>query len=173
MFDMTEGFREAFGVKAGTYTVHVSQTALALLAQGNAGRVALLDLCLEDDNVGIAIAEFVRRMQIDGDAYHARNLPSLTPSRFVAGKVTNGKQRFVRITEEDDRNVAAGQPPSRYVVCFVERSTGLIWKAATMKGPALNFPRGNVWELPKIVNGRGIDAGSALVKGRTAQGRSL
>jgi hypothetical protein len=160
-------------VSAQTYTVGVSQTALALLAQGSPGRVALLDLCLENDNVDTAITALVRRMQVDGDAYHARNLPNIKPSYFVTGKVTSGKQRFVRITEEDDRNVDAGLPPSRYVVCFVERFTGLIWKAATFKGPALNFPRGNVWLLPKTVNGRGIDSGTALVKGYTAQGRPL
>ena len=38
--------------------------------------------------------------------------------------------------------------PSRSVVGFVEAGTGLMWKAATFKAPALNFPRGCIFTLP-------------------------
>ena len=33
------------------------------------------------------------------------------------------------------------------VVCFVEKANGKIWKAASFSKPALNFPRGNVYDL--------------------------
>lgn len=35
---------------------------------------------------------------------------------------------------------------SRNVECFVERATGLIWKAAGWKRPCLNFPRGTIYQ---------------------------
>jgi hypothetical protein len=169
-----QGSREQSG-NAVTYsmTTPVASTALALLAQGDVGRCALRDLCLENDNVGVAIKELVRRMQIESDAYHAKHRPSLLPDRYMTDPVTGPKQRFIRVVEEAGQESHCSRLPDRQVVCFVERFTGLIWKAATFKAPALNFPRGNVWELPTRVNGRGIDSGTALVKGRTAQGRDL
>lgn len=36
----------------------------------------------------------------------------------------------------------------RSVHCFIERETGIVWKADGWKGPTKNFPRGNIYELP-------------------------
>lgn len=41
---------------------------------------------------------------------------------------------------------------SRSAFAFVSRSDGFIWKPAGFKGPAKNFPRGNVLSLDRPVS---------------------
>jgi hypothetical protein len=53
--------------------------------------------------------------------------------------LSRGK-RFIRIY---GKKFATG---ARSAIVFVEKETGLIWKAASWKGPALNFPRGSIFE---------------------------
>lgn len=41
---------------------------------------------------------------------------------------------------------------SRSVHSFVEKETGLIWRAKSWKAPALNHPRGNIFDNSSFVN---------------------
>jgi hypothetical protein len=95
---------------------------------------ALSDEVLFTESVEDGIKAFVAHLKAMTDAYFAKNYTNLTPPTW---EITSGP-RFVRIVKAD----APGS--SRSVYCFVEKSTGLIWKAAGWKAPALNFPRGNV-----------------------------
>lgn len=52
-----------------------------------------------------------------------------------------GGRKYIRIVQEDPDS-----GDHRSVVCFVERSTGLIWKPASWKAPTKNFSRGNIRE---------------------------
>lgn len=70
--------------------------------------------------------------------YYAKSLTNLTPPTF---HVSKGGRRFFRVFAQETSG------SGRYVVSFVEKATGLIWKADGWKGPALNYPRGNVLDL--------------------------
>lgn len=61
--------------------------------------------------------------------YAQANIPQLS--------LSEGK-RFVKIVVKDLHGNA------RSVFGFIEKETGLVWKAASYKAPALNFPRGNI-----------------------------
>lgn len=73
---------------------------------------------------------------------YAKLHPILTPGThgYSMGK------KYTRVYQD----MSNGQ---RSVVFFAENATGTVWKAAGWKGPALNFPRGNIntpegrWEL--------------------------
>jgi hypothetical protein len=41
---------------------------------------------------------------------------------------------------------------SRSVHSFVEKATGLIWRAKSWKAPALNHPRGNIFDQSSYLN---------------------
>ena len=41
---------------------------------------------------------------------------------------------------------------SRSVHSFVEKESGVIWRAASWKAPAKNFPRGNVFDSGSYLN---------------------
>lgn len=80
----------------------------------------------------------------------ALNAEAAKPGHLCAGKLYSrfeldkpGK-RFVRVVDVtlDDR----GNAISRSVQCFVELSNGLVWKAASWKAPALNYPRGCIFD---------------------------
>ena len=58
--------------------------------------------------------------------------------------VAPGGRKFAKIVRTSMRN---NDRVDQSVVCFVDKSTGDIWKAAGWKGPALNFPRGSVFDL--------------------------
>jgi hypothetical protein len=68
--------------------------------------------------------------------------------RFEADPRGRKFTRIVRVIGRHDD----GPDVSRSALCFVERATGKIWKADGWKGPALNFPRGSVYELPDALH---------------------
>jgi hypothetical protein len=95
-----------------------------------------------DKNIDNAIAAYVAALNAAEAARFARLYPSLTPSTY---SVDPNGQKFVRIVAH-----AMGRTDDRSVHVFVERATGLIWKAAGWKGPARNFSRGSVFDaLPE------------------------
>ncbi len=75
--------------------------------------------------------------------YFAKHYDKLTPPKFYADP--KGR-KYIRIVREDQHGNQGRPNPykSRSVHCFVERDTGLIWKAAGWKAPAKNFSRGNI-----------------------------
>lgn len=89
------------------------------------------------------LAEFTARLQGVSDTYFAKQFPTLTPSRFA---VDTGGRKFKRIVRSD----ADGS--QRSVWGFVEVTTGLIWKAATWKAPARNFPRGSIFDPSRALD---------------------
>lgn len=87
-----------------------------------------------------ALAVLVARIQTESDAYYAKSFPSLSPPRFTVAPSKKG-QRFVKIVEN-----------GRRIVGFIELGTGFMWKSAG-RAPALNFPRGCIFDLDKIPEG--------------------
>lgn len=67
--------------------------------------------------------------------YFAKHYDNLTPPKFYPDP--NGR-KWIRIVQEETYGTG------RSVHCFVERDTGLIWKAAGWKAPARNFSRGSI-----------------------------
>ena len=68
--------------------------------------------------------------------YYEAKLPNLdTPELkvYVGGK-------YYKVTRG---NISAGHN-NEAVWCFVDKEEGNIWKAASWKAPAKNFPRGNI-----------------------------
>lgn len=77
------------------------------------------------------ILAFCAYLQDLTNKYFALHYDRLTPPTVAPDF---GGRKYIRITRD------------RSAHCFVERATGLIWKAASWKAPALNFPRGNIRE---------------------------
>ena len=55
-------------------------------------------------------------------------------------KVYQGGSKYYKISKKEKRG------SSESVWFFVSKEDGLIWKAASWKAPAKNFPRGNILE---------------------------
>jgi len=81
------------------------------------------------------LLEFCAAIETSTAAFFAKHYDKLSPPKFYPDP--KGR-KYVRIVRED----ASGT--SRSVHCFVERDTGLIWKAAGWKAPARNFSRGSI-----------------------------
>ena len=81
-----------------------------------------------------AFANFMTLLQAREDRYVRANFPNLTPATFTA----EPGRRFIRIVKANDRS-------SRGVHCFVEQSTGNIYKAAGWKAPTTKHVRGNIF----------------------------
>jgi len=79
--------------------------------------------------------------------YFAKHYANLTAPIFTFDP--KGR-KYVRIVRSDVDGSA------RSVVCFVERATGLIWKAASWKAPAKNFPRGSIHDTNRLTDGDNI-----------------
>ncbi len=85
-----------------------------------------------------ALTAYLDRMNAAEAVRHAKRYPSLAvPSYVIAGR----GRKFDR--------VARVGPAERSAVAFVEKATGKIWKPASWKSPALNFPRGDIFALPE------------------------
>jgi hypothetical protein len=54
-------------------------------------------------------------------------------------------KRFIKIVMAEIRYETKDTIASR-VIGFVEKETGKVYKAASWKAPALNFPRGNIFD---------------------------
>lgn len=88
------------------------------------------------DEFKTALDNFVKLTQESIGAHFAQNYPNLTPPRIYVDP--RGK-KYLRVVREDHDG------SSRAVHLFVEVATGLIWKAASWKAPALNSPRGSIF----------------------------
>lgn len=86
----------------------------------------------------IALSEYVERLQVAQREDFERSGYIHDVPQFGAD---TGGSKYVRIVR------ASGSSSS--VHCFVEKSTGKIWKAASWKAPAKNFSRGSIFELPQ------------------------
>lgn len=132
--------------------------------------VPLQDVACEiADRYEAALAALVSRIQAESDAEYEAHIAktadkygetiaytkswSSKPDTFAVDLRRKG-WRFARIWRTSYYNVCRLDDgtekgaPSRSVVGFVEAGTGLLWKAATWKAPALNFPRGCIFDLP-------------------------
>lgn len=89
-------------------------------------------------NIQAAIIEFTA--QLTEQAVNRYGSTSLDADVYT---VDPRGRKFARIVCNNH-----GRGDSRYVHCFVEKATGLIWKAAGWNGPATNYPRGSVLDLP-------------------------
>ncbi len=93
------------------------------------------------------ILAFCGKLAAKNVAYFDKHYPNLSAPSFYPSK---GGRKYVRIVRADNPG------PGRSVQCFVERSTGLIWKAASWKSPATNFPRGSILESNRLTEGENI-----------------
>jgi hypothetical protein len=82
--------------------------------------------------------QFIASLKIFLEALEGERRKELTSLKPTVATSQGGK-RFVRVYERYKTG-------TRQALCFVERSTGLVWKAASWKAPALNFPRGSIYK---------------------------
>jgi hypothetical protein len=121
-----------------------------------------------------ALAALVARIQAEVRSRHdewiLNGFPRQDPPLIRAMPAHNG---FIRITstylthdavaaamvaddarqEGRSRSVIDGLTRDGHTVGFVEVGTGLLWKAATRTAPALNYPRGCLFDLEAIPAG--------------------
>jgi hypothetical protein len=93
---------------------------------------------MSEDLFYTALSNYLERLQAaQVEDFKQKNYKQPAPQY---GADTGGSKyiRIVRSYGEDQRSVH----------CFVEKSTGKIWKAAGWRTPAKNFPRGSIFELP-------------------------
>lgn len=88
-----------------------------------------------------AILDFLPRLQAQVDADYAKFMPAHKDWAPVLSYKEG--QRFVKIHASDKRDGVVDLSGGR-VFGFIEKETGLLWKAATYKAPALNFSRGSI-----------------------------
>lgn len=111
--------------------------------------------CAIADQFEAALAALVARLQATNDAkYNERRVLALPKPSIFSVEPRRKGWRFAKIIKTAFYNVhvhpdgtETGEP-SVSVVGFVEAGTGLMWKAATRRAPALNFPRGCIFTLP-------------------------
>lgn len=88
------------------------------------------------------ITEFCAAIEASTATFFAKHYANLTPPKFYADP--KGRKYIRIVCENQFRNTGPNSYTSRSVHCFVERDTGLIWKAAGWKAPARNFSRGSI-----------------------------
>jgi len=84
------------------------------------------------------LADFVASVQGVSDAYFAAKFPTLTVPVISSSK----GRKFARIIRDTGSQ--------RMVYCFVEMTTGDLYKAASWKAPAKNFARGNIFTAESV-----------------------
>lgn len=106
-----------------------------------------------------AITEFVIFLNEANAAHTAKHHPALKPEPIYA----DGGRKYIRIVK--DRGGS-----SRHVHCFVDATTGDVYKAATWKAPALNGARFNLLDPVSFAKLREVwdPYGSYLYKGAVA-----
>jgi len=82
-----------------------------------------------------ALVAHVARLQAAANAKFAADYPNLDPPTISAELL----KRYARVIRTDGSQ--------RFVVHFVEVTTGLIWKAKSWKAPARNYPRGSIYAV--------------------------
>lgn len=106
------------------------------------------------------IAEFVTNLQELVDAHHAKSGYTRFSGVIEADK---GGRKYVRITKATAHKDEEGRVASvsgKHAFCFVELSTGNVFKVASWKTPA-KHPRGSIfgktntlgWGLPSVNRG--------------------
>ena len=73
-----------------------------------------------------------------------RHGDNVNSSRFVPEKGGRVYKRIIRIDAVGGREISH----SGSAHCFVKLDDGTLWKPAGLKGPAKNFPRGSVFDVP-------------------------
>ena len=73
------------------------------------------------------------------DKYYAKHLSNLTPCVY---KVFKGR-KYDKVVRVDSSSTC--------VHSFVEKETGKVWKAASYKAPAKNFPRADIYDYESLV----------------------
>lgn len=121
----------------------LAQVMTDMLLEGRTAELAALQQAEAGLGFESALAALVARIQANTNHYYATKFPTLAPPVISYDKSRRG-QRFVRIIATDNWN----HEPGRRVVGFVEVATGLLWKAATFKAPAMNHHRGSMYHLP-------------------------
>ncbi len=94
-----------------------------------------------DDALDAFVAE-LNRVASDPKYGHCYS----TGERMSSFELDAPGKRFVRVVEIHWAGKDCNEVSQRSVQCFVELSNGYIWKAASWKKPAPNFPRGNVFD---------------------------
>ncbi len=92
------------------------------------------------------LTSFCSKLASKNARYFATHYANLDPPLFTFKKGS----KYVKII----RSQADGQGTA--VVCFIEKSTGLIWKAASWKAPAKNFHRGSIYMANAYTDGFNI-----------------
>lgn len=86
-----------------------------------------------------ALTAYVAALNTESVAYYTEQFPTLKPTVYSVDP--NGR-KYVRIVA-----TVGGTTDQRSVHVFVEKATGLVWKADGWKKPTLNKPRGSIYDL--------------------------
>ena len=91
-----------------------------------------------DNTFKTALASYIKALQEKIDAHTEKHFPDAIDLLKTTLSVDPRGKKYLRIV----KSMPGG---SRSVHSFVEVATGDIWKAASWKAPAKNFPRGNIY----------------------------
>lgn len=124
----------------------LSSVMTDMLALGSAAK--LRDLYMTEVYSGSwdrALAAFVALVQANINHHYATKFENLSPPKVMIATSCRG-QRFLRLWSESTDKYS----PGRNALGFVEPATGYLWKCATWKAPATNFPRASMYDLAMV-----------------------
>ncbi len=84
-------------------------------------------------------AQYVTELQERANKHFAALYLSSSPPKIT---VDPSGRKYLRVVEN--------RATQRSVIAFVEKATGLIWKADGWAGPAKNYPRGEITDLNNV-----------------------